>query len=96
MLLHHEVILLGLLDLVSLITCNICFSSAVFVKFFFFLWKIALGEPGKQQFYHFTAGGPTAYKKALLKKFPKEEKAIDRYLVLLKVSLQVQFTVYLI
>lgn len=47
--------------------------------------QVALGEPGKQQFYSFQAGGYEAYKKALLSQFPNEEKAIDKYIALLKV-----------
>jgi all-trans-retinol 13,14-reductase len=45
---------------------------------------VALGEPGKQKFYPFRAGGPKAFKEAILEKFPKEEKAVDKFLALLR------------
>ena len=48
--------------------------------------QVALGEPGKQKFIPFTAGGREAWKKGMLKYFPKEEKALDKYLDLLKVK----------
>jgi len=45
---------------------------------------VALGEPAKQKMFPFCAGGPVEFKKAMLKMFPKEEKAIDKFLALLK------------
>jgi all-trans-retinol 13,14-reductase len=45
---------------------------------------VALGEPGKQQFYPFVAGGREAWKKGMLKHFPNEEEVLDKYLELLK------------
>jgi len=50
-----------------------------------FLIQVALGEAGKQQFYPFNAGGAEAFKKSLLSRFPDEEKAIDKYITLLRV-----------
>lgn len=48
-------------------------------------FQVALGEPGKQKFYPFRAGGPKALKAALLEKFPKEEAAVDKFLELIRV-----------
>jgi hypothetical protein len=48
--------------------------------------QVAIGEPGKQKFYPFHAGSYEVFKKTLLSKFPKEEKAIDKFIQLLKVA----------
>lgn len=48
---------------------------------------MAIGEPGKQKFYPIKAGGPDVWKKSMLEKFPKEERALDKYLSLLKVCI---------
>lgn len=45
---------------------------------------VALGEPGKQKYYPFRAGGPKAFKEVMLKSFPKEEEAIDKFLAMLR------------
>ncbi|CAD5121492.1 DgyrCDS9997 [Dimorphilus gyrociliatus] len=44
--------------------------------------KVAIGKPGEQKLYSILSN-KDAYKQALLKHFPKEEKAIDGYLKLL-------------
>jgi hypothetical protein len=48
--------------------------------------QIVIGENGKQRTYPFHSGSRDAWKAAMLKCFPKEEKALDKYLDLLKVS----------
>jgi all-trans-retinol 13,14-reductase len=45
---------------------------------------VALGEPGQQKFYSFHSGDLQTYKKGLIEQFPKDEKAIDKYIQLLR------------
>jgi all-trans-retinol 13,14-reductase len=45
---------------------------------------VVLGEPGKQKSYQVHSPGLQAYKKGLLEQFPKEHKAIDKYIQLLR------------
>ena len=49
---------------------------------------MALGEPGKQKLFPFRSGGPQSWKQGMMEQFPDEEKAIDKYLKLLKVNSQ--------
>lgn len=44
----------------------------------------AIGEPGKQKFIPFRTGSWEIWRENLVKYFPDEEKAIDRYMALLK------------
>ena len=48
---------------------------------------MALGEPEAKKFYPFRAGGFEVWRKRMLELFPKEEKAIDKYIKLLKVCI---------
>ena len=53
-----------------------------------FMHQVALGEPGKQRFFPFHSGSREAWKEAMMKQFPDEEKALDKYLFYLKVIIR--------
>jgi len=58
--------------------------------------QLALGEPGKQKFFPFVGGSREAWKQGLLKNFPGEEAALDKYIAKLKVTVELKATYILI
>ena len=48
-------------------------------------FQIAIGEPGKQKMYPFVCGSAEKWKTSMIKQFPSEEKAINKYLELVQV-----------
>ena len=54
------------------------------MSIFWFYHQVAIGEPGKASEYPICTG-KAAWRAALVKSFPKEEKAIDRFLELIMV-----------
>ena len=49
--------------------------------------QVALGEPGKQKLYAYEYGSKEVWRASVLKKFPGEEKAVDKFIQLLQVCL---------
>ena len=56
------------------------------------LFQLALGEPGKQKFFSFISGSRETWKQGLLKSFPDEEAALDKYIAKLKVAIALGYT----
>ena len=51
-----------------------------------FSLQVVIGEPGKQKFFPHIYAGAERWKKAMLERFPGEERAINKYLSLIKVG----------
>ena len=54
--------------------------------------QLALGEPGKQMFFPFVGESRETWKQGLLKNFPREEAALNKYIAELKVTIELNAT----